>query len=188
MKRTGIIILVIIAALALWGITVRNGLATAKKDIDGKWGQVENQFQRKMKLYDNVVNTIKASGKFEDSVLTKIVAMRSRVPQIDANNPQSLAAANKQLDMMKGAIINVNVEAYPTLQTPQAFRDFQSEIERTESRVTTAIMDWNNGITDYNKKLVKFPNNLIAGMMGYKEMANYKADDGAKDAKVDFNK
>lgn len=188
MKRTGIIVLVVIAALVLWGIVTRNGLASAKKDIDGKWGLVENQFQRKMKLYENVIATIKGSAKFEDTVLTKIVAMRSRVPQVNANDAESLAAANRQLDQMKGAILNINVEAYPTLQTTQAFRDFQTEIAGTENRVTTAIMDWNNGITDYNKKLVKFPTNLIAGMMGYKEMKNYKADEGAKDAKVDFSK
>ena len=188
MKRTGIIVLVIIGAIVLWGVTTRNSLATAKRDITGKWGQVENQFQRKMKLYENVIATIKGSAKFEDTVLTKIVAMRSRIPQIDANNPQSLADANRQLDQMKGSILNINVEAYPTLQTTQAFRDFQSEIAGTENRVTTAIMDWNNGITEYNKKLVKFQPNLIANMMGYKEMANYKADEGAKDTKVDFSK
>lgn len=188
MKRSGIIILVILAALVLWGVSVRNGLATAKTDINGKWGQVENQFQRKMKLYENVIATIKGSAKFEDTVLTNIVKMRSRIPQVDPNNPQTLADANRQLDQMKGSILNINVEAYPTLQTTQAFRDFQTEIAGTENRVTTAIMDWNNAITAYNTKLVKFPSNLIAGMFGYKEMANFKADEGAKDTKVDFSK
>lgn len=188
MKRSGIIILVVLGALVLWGISVRNGLATAKTDISGKWGQVENQFQRKMKLYENVIATIKGSAKFEDTVLTKIVAMRSRVPKVDPNNPQSLAEANRQLDQMKGSILNINVEAYPTLQTTQAFRDFQTEIAGTENRVTTAIMDWNNAITSYNTKLVKFPANMVAGLFGYKEMANYKADEAAKDAKVDFSK
>ncbi len=187
MKRSGVIIIVIIAALVLWGISVRNGLATAKTDINGKWGQVENQFQRKMKLYENVIATIKGSAKNEDTTLIKITQMRAKIPAIDANNPQSVADANRMLDQMKSSI-NISVEAYPTIQTTQAFRDFQTEIAGTENRVTTAIMDWNNAITAYNTKLVKFPSNLIAGMFGYKEMANYKADEGAKDTKVDFSK
>jgi LemA protein len=187
MKRSGIIILVILGVLVLWGISVRNGLATAKTDINGKWGQVENQFQRKMKLYENVIATIKGSAKNEDTTLIKITQMRAKIPTIDANNPQSVADANRMLDQMKSSI-NISVEAYPTIQTTQAFRDFQTEIAGTENRVTTAIMDWNNAITSYNTKLVKFPSNLVAGMFGYKEMANYKADEGAKDTKVDFSK
>ncbi len=187
MKRSGIVILVILAVLVLWGISVRNGLATAKTDINGKWGQVENQFQRKMKLYENVIATIKGSAKNEDTTLIKITQMRAKIPTIDANNPQSVADANRMLDQMKSSI-NISVEAYPTIQTTQAFRDFQAEIAGTENRVTTAIMDWNNAITAYNTKLVKFPSNLVAGMFGYKEMANYKADEGAKDTKVDFSK
>ncbi|MBX2932598.1 MAG: LemA family protein [Ferruginibacter sp.] len=188
MKRIGLIIIGILALIIIWGISVRNGLATAETGINGKWGEVETQFQRKMKLYENVIATIKGSAKFEDTVLTNIVAMRSRVPKIDPNNPQSLADANKQLDQIKGTILNINVEAYPTLQTTGAFRDFQAQIEGTENRVTVAIRDWNNAITDYNKRIVRFPANLIAGMFGYKTKANYQSDEGAKDTKVDFSK
>ena len=42
MKRSGIIILVIIGVLVLWVITSRNGFATAQTGIDGEWGKVEN--------------------------------------------------------------------------------------------------------------------------------------------------
>ncbi len=189
MKRTGLLItLGIVAVLIFWAISVRNGLATAETGINGRWGEVETQFQRKMKLYENVIATIKGSAKFEDTVLTNIVAMRSRVPKLDPNNPQSLSDANRQLDQMKGSILNINVEAYPTLQTTGAFRDFQAQIEGTENRVTVAIRDWNNAITEYNTKIVRFPSNVIAGLLGYKAKANYKADEGAKDAKVDFSK
>jgi LemA protein len=186
MKRSGIIILVVVGLLVLWAISVRNGLATSQAGINGKWGEVETQFQRKMKLYENVIATIKGSAKNEDTTLIKIVQLRSKIPTIDQNNPQSLAQANRQFDQMKSAI-NISVEAYPTIQTTQAFRDFQAQVEGTENRVAVAIRDWNQSITDYNTKLVKFPANLVAGLFGYTAKANYKADEGAKDAKVDFN-
>ena len=187
MKRSGYIILGILAVLVLWVITTRNGLATAQTGINGKWGEVETQFQRKMKLYENVIATIKGSAKNEDTTLIKIVQMRSKIPSLDANNPQSLADANRQLDQMKSSI-NISVEAYPTIQTTQSFRDFQAQVEGTENRVAVAIRDWNQAITDYNTKLVRFPANMIAGMFGYTAKANYKSDEGAKDTKVDFSK
>jgi len=187
MKRSGLIILGIVAVLAIWVISTRNGLATAQTNINGKWGEVETQFQRKMKLYENVIATIKGSAKNEDTTLIRIVQMRAKVPALDANNPQSLADANRQLDQMKSAI-NISVEAYPNIQTTQAFRDFQAQVEGTENRVAVAIRDWNQAITDYNTRLVRFPANIIAGMFGYTAKANYKSDEGAKDTKVDFSK
>ena len=108
MKRSSIIILAVVGILILWAISVRNGLATSEVGIKGKWGEVETQFQRKMKLYENVVATIKGSAKNEDTTLIKIVQMRSRIPNIDPNNPQSLADANKSLDQMKNTILNIN--------------------------------------------------------------------------------
>lgn len=188
MKRSSIILLVVAGILIIWAIGVRNGLASAETGINGKWGEVETQFQRKMNLYENVVATIKGSAKNEDTTLIKIVQMRSKIPNLDQNNPQSLADANHQLDQMKGTILNINVEAYPTIRTTEAFRDFQAQIEGTENRLAVAIRDWNSSVTDYNLKVVRFPNNLLAGLFGYKQKANYKSDAGAKDTKVDFSK
>ena len=187
MKRSTLIILGILAVIIIWAISARNGMATAQTGINGKWGEVETQFQRKMKLYENEIATIKGSAKFEDTVLTKIVALRAKVPHVDPNNPQTLADANKQFDQVRSAI-NISVEAYPNLQTPAEFRDFQAQIEGTENRLTVAIRDWNQAITDYNTRIVRFPNNLLAGLFGYAPKANYKADEGAKDTKVDFSK
>jgi LemA protein len=188
MKRSGIIILAIVAILAIWVISTRNGLATAQTGITGKWGEVETQYQRKMNLYDNVIATIKGAAKNEDTTLIKITQMRAKIPNnLDQNDPQSIATANKQFDQMRSAI-NISVEAYPVLQTQQQYRDFQAQIEGTENRVTVALRDWNTAITDYNTKLVRFPANIVAGLFGYTSKANYKADEGAKDTKVDFSK
>jgi len=188
MKRSSIIIIAIVAILAIWVISIRNGLATAQTGISGKWGEVETQYQRKMNLYDNVIATIKGAAKNEDTTLIRIIQMRSKIPTtLDQNNPASISEANRQFDQVKSAI-NISVEAYPVLQTQQQYRDFQAQIEGTENRVTVALRDWNQAITDYNTKLVKFPANIIAGLFGYKAKENYKSDVGAKDTKVDFSK
>ncbi|MBS1974164.1 MAG: LemA family protein, partial [Bacteroidetes bacterium] len=155
-------------------------------DVKGKWSAVEAQYQRKKNLYENVVNTIKGSAKNEDTTLIKIIQMRSRIPTIDPNNPQTLNDANRQLDQMKQSILNINVEAYPTLQTTQAFRDFQAQIEGTENRVTVAIRDWSQSVQDYNTKIVQFPGKILASIFGFKEKPYFKSDEGAKDTKVDF--
>jgi len=181
-----IVILGLLVILCFWGCNSYNGLATLDQDVKGKWSNVEGQYQRKKNLYENVVNTIKGSARNEDTTLIKIIQMRSRIPAIDPNNPQTLNDANKQLDQMKQSIINISVEAYPTIQTTQAFRDFQAQIEGTENRVTVAIRDWSESVQAFNTKVVRFPGRIMASIFGFKEKPYFKSDEGAKDTKVDF--
>lgn len=106
------------------------------------------------------------------------------------NDPDALAEANRNLNAIKGTILNINVEAYPDLKSTSGFRDFQTQIEGTENRVSKAIGDWNALVTDYNKKIVKFPSNIMAGVFGFQKMKNFKAEEGAKEYDVkesDFN-
>lgn len=188
MKRTGIIVLVVLGVLILWGVSLRNGFATAENDINGLWGKVQTQYNRKAKLYENVVNTIKGAARNEDTTLIKIVQMRSRVPDINPNStPEQIAAADRQLSQVGRAALNVNIEAYPTLQATGLYRDLQAQIEGTENRVTVALNDWNDGVTAYNAKIIRFPSNIIAGIFGYAKKKNYEAEVGAEDTKVDFN-
>lgn len=189
MKRSLIVILAVVAVIAIWAISARNGFATAETDIKGKWGQVQTQYNRKAKLYENVVNTIKGAARNEDTTLIKIVQMRSRIPDISPNaTPQQIAAADNQLNAIGRAALNINIEAYPTLKATELFRDLQTQIEGTENRVTTALGDWNNAITAYNTKVVRFPGDVVAGLFGYSQKQNYEAPAGSEDIKVDFSK
>jgi len=189
MKRTGLIILGVVAIIVIWVISARNGMATSEIDINGKWGQVQTQYNRKAKLYENIVNTIKGAARNEDTTLIKIVQMRSRVPNISSeSNPQQVAEADKQLNSIGRAALSINVESYPTLQATGLYRDLQAQIEGTENRVTVALGDWNAAITGFNTKIIRFPSNLIAGIFGYTQKKNYEAAAGAEDTKVDFSK
>ena len=183
------VVLGIVLIFFVWGCNARNGLATAETDIKGKWGAVQTQYNRKAKLYENVVNTIKGAAKNEDTTLIKIVQMRSRVPQITENSsPQQVAEADKQLNAIGRSALNINIEAYPTLQATGLYRDLQAQIEGTENRVTVALNDWNSAITSFNTKVVRFPGNIVAGIFGYKQKDNYVAPVGSEDTKVDFSK
>ena len=193
MKRTRNLPLLIIGGLILilffWGCSSRNALASAETDIKGKWGQVQTQYNRKAKLYESVVNTIKGAARNEDTTLLRIVQMRSRVPAItDASSALQISEADKQLNAIGKSALNINIEAYPTLQATGLYRDLQAQIEGTENRVAVALGDWNKAITDYNTKIVRFPGNIIAGMFAYKQKENYLAPAGSEDTKVDFNK
>lgn len=80
------------------------------------------------------------------------------------------------------------VENYPDLKTTKAFQDFQTQIEGTENRINVARQDYNKSVETYNLKVKGFPNNLLAGIFGFKEKAYYKADPGSeKNPEIKFD-
>jgi LemA protein len=194
MKGTRNLTLIVVGAIVLiflvWGCNSYNGLASKEKEIKGAWGQVEINFNRKAKMYTDIVNAIKGAAKNEDTTLIRIVQMRSRIPNInpDPNNPAQLAQVDNQLTGLGKSILNINFENYPTLRTQEMFIGLQAQIEGTENRIANAIRDWNNQVTDFNTRIVRFPANLLAGMFGFKEKPNYVAPPGSNDTQIDFSK
>ncbi|HNP53194.1 MAG TPA: LemA family protein, partial [Ferruginibacter sp.] len=162
---------------------------TAVKKV---WGNVETNYQRRMDLYNSVIKTIEGSANFEKSTLKEVLEARAKATSVNVNinDAASLEAYQKAQANLQGAFSRLMAvaEAYPDLKTTQQFSDFQAQIEGTENRINVARQDYNKAIEDYNLKVKRFPNNIFAGIFGYKEKPFYKADEGAEKApNINFN-
>jgi LemA protein len=187
MKRSGILILLaVVVILGFWGCNAYNGLVSADQDVKKVWSNVETNYQRRTDLYSSVIKTIEGSANFEKSTLKDVIEARSKATSItvDINDPASLEAYQKAQANLQGSFSRLMAvaEAYPDLKTTQAFRDFQTQIEGTENRINVARQDYNKSVEGYNLKVKRFPNNIFAGIFGYKEKPFYKADAGSEKA------
>lgn len=172
-----------------------NGMVNREEAIDGKWAQVENQYQRRADLIPNLVQTVKGSAAFESETLEGVIEARSKASsiQLDAKdltqeNLDKFQAAQNQLS---GALsrLMVVVERYPDLKSTQAFQDLMIQLEGTENRISVERKSFNDAVVEYNAFIRRFPNNLTAGMFGFEKRAYFKAEEGASTApRVDFNK
>ena len=180
---TLIVILGLVLLLGGCGCSKYNSLVSGDQNVKNSWSNVETNYQRRTDLYSSVVKTIEGSANFEKSTLTAVIAARASATQVkvDINDPASLQkyqAAQGQLQSAFGRLMAV-AEAYPNLKTTQAFQDFQAQIEGTENRINVARRDYNAAVNAYNLSVKTFPNNIFAGMFGFKEKAYYQADPGA---------
>src|SRR6478672_8643132 len=121
-----IIVLALILILAGCGCNSYNGLVTGNQNVQTAWSNVETNYQRRTDLYNSVVKTIQGSANFEKSTLQAVVEARAKATSVhvDVNDPNSLAQyqqAQGQLQSAFGRLLAV-AEAYPQLQTTQAFR------------------------------------------------------------------
>lgn len=192
-KRTWILIgIVLLVVIVIYNFTITpyNNMVKLDQGIKSQWAQVENVYQRRADLIPNLVNTVKGYADFEKSTLTQVIEARAKATQItvDPKNltPESIQKfqqAQGQLSTALGRLLVV-AEQYPQLKANQNFLELQSQLEGTENRITTERMKFNEAAQGYNTYILSFPNNLIAGMFGFKEKGYFEADKGAEKAPV----
>ncbi|WP_278888960.1 LemA family protein [Leyella stercorea] len=193
-KNKGLIITVVVIALvAIWGISSYNGLVSMDENVSNSWANVETQYQRRSDLIPNLVNTVKGYAKHESQTLEAVMAARSQATQvkIDPSNctPQQLAAYQKaqgDVTTALGKLLAIT-ENYPDLKANQNFLELQSQLEGTENRINVARKDFNDTAKKYNTSLRRFPRNIIASMFGFEKRNYFEAETGAEKApKVEF--
>ncbi len=187
MKTSYLVLIIVVAFILLLGgcgCNGYNGLVRGDQGVKTAWSNVETNYQRRTDLYSSVVKTIQGSANFEKSTLTAVIAARASATQVkvDINDPATLQkyqAAQGQLQSAFGRLMAV-AEAYPNLKTTQSFQDFQTQIEGTENRINIARRDYNDQVNGYNLSVKTFPNNIFAGIFGFKEKGYYEAEKGAE--------
>jgi LemA protein len=194
MKKGGIILLILLAVLAFVGCGQYNGLVTIDEKAEKSWADVQNQYQRRADLVNNLVATVKGAADFEKETLTQVIEARAKATSIQVDpskltsqKMQEFQAAQGELSQALGRLL-VSVERYPELKANQNFLDLQVQLEGTENRIATARKDYNAVVQEYNTKVRKMPAAIFAGIFGFDARAPFAADaDAQKAPEVDFS-
>jgi len=184
--KTGLIVLIVIAVVVLggvlWAFGVYNGLVRLDQQVNEKWAQVQNVYQRRADLVPNLVETVKGFATQERTVLEEVTKARASVGGIKAtpelvNDPAAMKKFQDAQNQLGGALsrLLVTVERYPELKSNQNFLALQSQLEGTENRITVERMRYNEAVRDYNTRLRLAPGSIVARMAGFKEKAFFEA-------------
>lgn len=193
-KHLGWIIPVaVVVLIVMWAVGGYNGMVTLDEGVQGKWADVETQYQRRADLIPNLVSTVKGYAAHESETLESVVKARSEASsvKVDPENltPEKLAEYQKAQSGVSSALgrLMVIVEKYPDLKANQNFLELQSQLEGTENRINVARRDFNEAAKNYNTVIRSFPKNIFAGMFGFEKKAYFEAEKGAEAApKVEF--
>ncbi len=165
-----------------------NTMVSQDENVKGKWAQVENAYQRRADLVPNLVNTVKGAAKHEESTLTAVVEARAKAASVTINaddlSEENIAKFQKVQDEFSGSLSRLlaSVEAYPDLKANQNFLELQAQLEGTENRISTERRSYNEAVQQYNTTVRSFPNNLMAGMFGFKAKGTFTAAPGSDKA------
>ena len=204
MKKTpliiiGVIVLLVVLAIG-WYVGVRNNLVTLDEGVAQKWSQVEVQYQRRLDLIPNLVETVKGYAAHESETLESVTRARAGltdaynaardIPDTAPANQQALDAFNNsqsQLGRAFNVYVNAVREAYPDLKADSQFQDLQTQLEGTENRIATERGRYTEAARDYNIRVRKFPASIVASLSGFAVKPQFQADAAAATApKVEF--
>ncbi len=194
MKRSWIIIGIIVVVIIIAYSSIKgtyNSMVSKDEVVSAQWANVETQYQRRLDLIPNLVNTVKGFAQQEKDVLVGVTEARANASsiKIDPSNAadlQKFQAAQGQLNSALSRLL-VTVERYPDIKSNQNFLELQAQLEGTENRIAVERKRFNDAVRDYNTYVRQFPNNIYAGFFDFEKRPMFEADEGAEAApKVEF--
>lgn len=177
MKKSTIIILVVVAVIALvaiWAISTNNSLVKLEVSIEQKQAEIDNQLKRRADLIPNLVNTVKGLTKQELDIVNSITASREKM---SSGSTQDKLDANTELSRN----ITLLVENYPEIKSDATFTSLMDELSGTENRIAVARKNYNDEVAVYNKKIAVFPSSIIANMFGHEKVEYLEVSDEDKE-------
>ena len=180
-KRVLIGAAVIVLLAAFCGIGSYNSLIGKKAGVEEAYATIQADLQRRADLIPNLVETVKANADHETEVFTAITDAREELVNAkETGDVVAEADANTKLDAALGQLIVV-AEAYPELQSSEAYQTLMTQLEGTENRISVSRKDYNAAVKEYDVAISVFPGNVFAQMMGFSELPYFTASEGVAD-------
>jgi LemA protein len=165
-----------------------NNIPAFEEQAKAKWGDVQNQYQRRADLIPNLVETVKGFAAQERQVLEAVIAARARATQVQVNvdqltDPEAIKRFQDAQQQLSGALgrLIATVENYPDLKSNANFLALQSQLEGTENRIAVARRDYIEAVRLYNTELRTLPGVFWASTLyrNHKPMQSFASIEGA---------
>lgn len=155
----------IIALLVVWLIAIYNGLVSLRNNRENAFADIDVQLKQRHDLIPQLIGAVKGYMEHERGTLEAVTQARQKA--ISASGINEKIAAEKELgSALQG--LSIQVEAYPDLKANQNFMHLQKEIADIENKLAAVRRYFNAATKELNIAVQKFPNNIFAGMFGFK--------------------
>lgn len=157
-----LIILIIIAILIISIIKIYNKIIRLQNRVKSAESSIDICLNQRFDLIPNLVECVKTYTKHEKGLFENIVKQRAEYSQ--NKNLKKASELNNTLNK----IIAV-VENYPELKASEQFLNLQNNLVEIEDQLQIARKIYNVEVQRYNSTIQIVPNNIIAGIFGFKE-------------------
>ncbi|MBQ9559989.1 MAG: LemA family protein [Bacteroidaceae bacterium] len=162
---TLIIVIVVVALIALYLISLYNRMVKLRNNRENAFANIDVQLKQRHDLIPQLVATVKGYAQHEKQLLEEVT--RARTAAMGATTIDDKIQAEGQLTAALNGL-KVAVEAYPDLKANQNFMQLQGEISDIENKLAAVRRFFNSATKELNNAVETFPGNIFAGMFGFK--------------------
>lgn len=183
------ILLIVLAAVALFGIVIYNRLVALRQTYKNAFADIDVQLKQRHDLVPNLVETVKGYASHESEVFQKVTEARTSAMRANTMSEKSASEG-----VLSGALANLFAvaENYPDLKANQNFLQLQDQLADLENKIAAARRFFNNAVAEYNTGIAQFPAVLFSNALGFSQTDMFALDESEKAAaaappKVSFN-
>ncbi len=164
MSTTAWIVIGVIVVVAIWAISIYNGLVAMRQRVNQSFADIDVQLKQRHDLIPNLVETVKGYAGHERGTLEAVIQARNQA--IAAPNVEQKVQAE---NMLSGALRQLFAlsENYPNLKANANFQQLQSDLSDIENKLAASRRFFNNTVQEYNTGIQQFPAAVVAGPLGF---------------------
>lgn len=180
-QTTIIIIAVVLVILACIFISTYNKLVQMRNLVEKCFSGIDVQLKKRYDLIPSLVEAVAGYMDHEEITLTKLAEYRS-IPFRNLDNSQKQELDNTLHKFATG--FRATVENYPELKASENVMHLQRTLNETEEQISATRRSYNAAVEVYNNYQMKFPTNIISGILGYQRVDFFETSDEEREAPV----
>lgn len=174
-----VLIVIIIAVV----ISIYNNLVKYRNKVKNAWANVDTQLQRRFDLIPNLVEVVQTFITQEMRVISNLLDAR-KLYESAVEHKDKLAISDKLARQLKE--LYEQLDNYPDVKSNNHFLQLQTALTEVESDITYARQFYNDAVTMYNDRVMKFPASIIASLFGFKEEVLFVSAGTAQSQQIKF--
>lgn len=182
---TFIIVVVVAAAIAMYGAGIFNQLIRVRVNVDKSWANIDVLLKQR---YDEIPKLVKVcEGYMTHERQTLESVTKARTMYLEAKTPGQIAKADSELATALKSLFAVS-ENYPNLKANEGFMQLQQRVSYLENQIADRREFYNDSVAVFNTRIQQIPDVVVARMMNYQPAEMYKVAEAEKASpEINFN-
>lgn len=172
-----LIVIIVSCFILIWYIGTYNNYQDYIIRINEAETNIDSILRKRFDLLNKSIGVIKANSDVEGDILEIIVKLRSRKLTNFELDRQIYEAINE---------FNHYRENHNELRKSDSFIKIEIALNETEAEIIASRKYYNDIITDYNKKISRFPSNIVGKICRYEYKPYFDGKDMTDEIKNDF--
>ena len=191
-RRNRIILAIVITILILWAmnslckfgnscIETYNELVEMQEEVNREQANIKAAMRRRIELIPDMVKVVSAEVDHKEKIFEEVSSASRALSEVFlSGSVQEISNANYEFSLAINELI-IYSRDYTEVYDSREFSSLIVQLESSVNRINVARQNYNEVVTEYNKKVRMFPGMLIAKLFGFETIEPFAEDEAAEE-------